>query len=403
MSLIGTRKAATAIGLTALCGYWAWALLSTPDSLLVLDRRIRLPLPGLDVPGGIFLIVTPVAALAVFLAARFRGKETGAAAAGLSPVLFLNAVRGLVLHDPVVSIAAAGLALAGTAAIFFRRSVSRSPGKSPRFTAKRLIGAGLIAGPGGALVLFLIPWSLRGDLPGKLNRWPVAPALRSLVYADLEGCVRSREAPRKSLRGIRLEGANLRRAVFRGADLREARLYRARMERADLEGSDLRSAGLVEARMSFVNLRKADLTGAVLSGVYSLGADLREAKLSGSSNHVQRFLYADARGAEFESAKLLVSQFFWSDLRGAVFRNAQLERASFVRARLEGADFSGASLPGSDFSEAVLRGVRFAGSDLSRAVGLLPNGLAGTADLAGAKLDAPLLEEMKKRYPGLFD
>ena len=49
-------SAVRAAGLSALCGYWAWALLSSPDSRVVLEGRLRLPLAGVDIAGGVFFL-----------------------------------------------------------------------------------------------------------------------------------------------------------------------------------------------------------------------------------------------------------------------------------------------------------------------------------------------------------
>ena len=396
------RRSVTTVGLTVLCGYWAWALLASPDFLLVLDRRIRLPILGLVFPCTIGFITAPIGMTALFLAIRIRGRTGWPAKAALSAALFLNAFRGLKLHDPILSYVTAGLAISAAFAALYPRSTLPPSNKVRHFVAMTLLRAGPIIILGGVLLLCLIPWSLRGDLPGNMNNYPFGPALRFLVYADLAGYIRSSDASRESLRGIKLEGANMRGAVLKGADLRKAHLFRAHLEKADLEGADLRNAGLVEAQLSFVNLRNADLSGSDLSGIFSMGADLRGAVLRGSGAHVQRFWYADARGANFESADLLLAEFFWADLRGAVFRNARLPEASVARSRFEGADLSGASLVKAkmfqaDFQHAVLEGV-----DLSEAVGLEPDRLARAATLRGAKLDAPLLDEMEKRFPGLF-
>lgn len=401
MSIREVRISGAMAGLTVLCGIWAWALLASPDFLLVLDRGIRLPLLGLVVPCALIFIAAPIGMIVLFLAIRIRGWTLRPVEAALSAALFLNAFRCLKLHDPILSYVTAGLAISGSIAAFYPGSASPPLKKVRRFAAT-LLGTGLIVVLGGFLVLCLIPWSLRGDLPGNMNKYPFGPAVRSLVYADLAGHVKSAEASRRSLRGIRLEGADMRGAVLKGADLRDARLIRAHLERADLEGADLREASLVEAYLSFANLRNADLSGSDLNGIFSMGADLRGAMLRGIGGRIQRFWYADARGANFESAGLLQAQFFWADLRDAFFRNARLPEAVFIRARFEGADLSGASLVKAYMTQADLGQAILEGADLSEALGLEPDRMAAAATLRGAKLDSPLLGEMKKRFPGLF-
>jgi len=340
--------------------------------------------------------------MALFIATRIRWRSGRLTEAALSAALFLNAFRCLKLHDPILSYMTAGFAISGAIAAFYRRSTLLPSKKVGRFGLMTLLRAGPIIILGGVLLLCLIPWSLRGDLPGNLNNYPFGPALRSAVYADLADYVRSSDASRNSLRGIKLEGADMRGAVLKGADLRKAQLFRAHLEKADLEGADLRNAGLVEAQLSFVNLRNADLSGSDLNGIFSMGADFRGATLRGSRGQIQRFWYADARGANFESAELLQAQFFWADLRHTVFRNARLSDAILIRTRFEDADLSGASLVKAYMSHSVLDRAVLKGVDLSEAVGLEPGRLARAATLRGAKLDAPLLAVMEKRFPGLF-
>jgi len=396
--------AVRASSLAALCGYWVWALLASPDSRVVLDGRLRLPVAGVDVAAGAFFIAAPLVAFAAFLAVRLKDRTGWPALVPFPAALFLNAFRCLKLHDPVISYIAAGMALAGTAWAFRARPAPR-PIRRKRVSVGNILAAagGMTAlGIEGILVLFLIPWSLRGNLPGGLNNYPFGPAMRSVLYASLAGYERPAGSGPRSLRGIRLEGADMSRAVFKGIDLRGARLYRARLDLADFEGADLRGAHLEEARMSFISLRGADLSAADMSGVYSMGADLRNAVLRGSFDHSQRFVNADARGADFRSARLSSAQFFGSDLRGASFRDAGFPDAILVRARLDGADLTGASLPRADLNQAVLRGALLGNADLDGALNLVPDALGEAASLRGAKLEPALLDELRRRFPSLF-
>lgn len=397
-------SAAWAAGLWGLCGAWAWTLLASPDARIVLDGQVRLPLLGMSVASGVFFVAAPLIALAAFVAARLMLRKGWPTLVPFPVALFLNAIRCLKLHDPVLSRLTAGMALAGTAWAAWEWLASRP------FRGKRASIAGLLSAAGFAaaagleavLVLSLIPWSLRGDLPGLMNNYPIGPALRSVVFADLSGYVRPAGGGPRGLRGLHLEGANLRKAVFRGADLRETNFYRARLELADFEGADLRGARLVEALLSFVNLRRADLSEADLSGAYSMGADLRNAVLRGATHHYQRFCNADARGADFGSARLSKVLFFGSDLRGASFRNASVPYPNLVRVDLTGADLTGANLPGADLYQAVLRGALLGSVNLGRAVRLAPEALAEAATLHAARLDPALSDEMRRRAPGLF-
>ncbi len=401
------RKEASVVwagGLSALCVYWASALLSSPDSRVVLEGRIRLPLMEADIAAGYFFIAAPLIVFAAFVVLSSKALLKGPVFVILNAALLLNAFRSLKLHDPFISYLSAGMAFVGVAWLSWLWASSRPFRGRPARAGNVLVALGLAAALviEGVLVLYLIPWSLRGDLPGAMNNYPYGPALRSVLYANLPGYERPAGSGPGRFRGIHLEGANLRNAKLKGVDLRDAELFRARLDLADLAGADLRGAKMVEARFSFTDLRNADLSGVDLSGAYSMGADVRNAVFRGSSHHYQRFNNADARGADFGSAKLSRALFFGSDLRGASFRNADLPYANLVRVRLDGADLTGASLSNAQFHQAVLKGADLGNANLGGAVDLLPDVLAEAGSLRGANLDPALRDDLERRYPALF-
>jgi uncharacterized protein YjbI with pentapeptide repeats len=250
----------------------------------------------------------------------------------------------------------------------------------------------------GVLVLFLIPWSLRGDLPGNMNWYSFSPALRSVLYASLAGYERPFGTRPKSLRGIHLEGADMRKAILKGTDLRNAHLYRVRVDWADLEGADLRGARLAEARLSFVNLRNADLSGADMGGCYLMGANLRGATLRGARLPSLSLLYVDAEGADFSESDLTGVHLFGADLR-----NARLERAIIKNSRLTRAVFAGADLQGANFFQADLRGASFEGANLVDAIDLTSDQLATVKTLYGARMGPDLLKQVQERCPYLLE
>ena len=186
------RKGPSAVrtaGLSALCGYWAWALLSSPDSRVVLEGRLRLPLAGMDIASGVFFLAAPLIVFAAFLGLRSKAR-TGWPALVLFPAaLLLNASRCLALHDPFISYLAAGAAFAGIAWLSWIWASLRPFRRGTATAGKIFAAAGLTAALGieSVLIFFLIPWSLRGDLPGSLNSYPFGPALRSVLYASLAG------------------------------------------------------------------------------------------------------------------------------------------------------------------------------------------------------------------------
>jgi uncharacterized protein YjbI with pentapeptide repeats len=361
-----------------------------------------LPLAEVDLAAGLYFIAAPLVVLSAGVALRQKARLKGPVFVILNMALLLNAFRSLKLHDPYTSYFSAGMAFAGMvwASWIWARPFHRRQARAGNALVALGLAAALVIE--GVLVLYLIPWSLRGDLPGTLNNYPFGQALRSVLYANLSGYEGPAGSGPGRFRGLHLEGANLRNAKLKGIDLRDAELFRARLDLADLEGADLRGAKMVEAQFSFVNLRNADLSGADLSGAYSMGADVRNAVFRGSSHHYQRFNNADARGADFSSAKLSRALFFGSDLRGASFRNAGLPYANLVRVRLDGADLTGASLPKAQFHQAVLKGADLGNANLGGAVDLLPNALAEAGSLRGANLDPALRDDLERRYPALF-
>jgi uncharacterized protein YjbI with pentapeptide repeats len=400
-----TVFAAREFGMIAYCGYWAWALLASSDASIVLDKTVELPLlGGLGIPAGAFFIAAPLAGLALFLVSRSGGRRGFFSAAAFPTVFILDALRCLKLHDSALTYVATGLACAATALAAWQWLASR-PFRDARASIGNVLApAGIATAVGleGAIIFLLVPWTLRGILPWSMESYPFSAELRRLMFADLTDLKPVPGAARKNLRGLRLEGADLSGSILKGADLRDARFFRARLHKVDLEGADLRGALLTEAKMSFINLRNADLSGAELSGMYSMGADLRGAVLHGARHHVQRFFFADCRGVDLTAAEMVSGQFHGADFRSAILRDANLTRAIFVRVNFDGADLSGATLANADFEQASLRGAILDRADLSGAVHLRPEALAEAASLRGAKLDPALLDEMKRRNPGLF-
>lgn len=91
------------------------------------------------------------------------------------------------------------------------------------------------------------------------------------------------------LQGLRLDGAQGRRATFAESDLRNADFRRANLPDADFHYANLRGADLRESNLSASRLDDADLVGADLSGADLAGArldkaDLRDANLAGVKN-----------------------------------------------------------------------------------------------------------------------
>jgi uncharacterized protein YjbI with pentapeptide repeats len=401
----GFAIAARPVLAAALGLWWVWALLTVPDDRLVLERLIPLPLLGTAVPAGGFLGATPFVLLVpVFLLrTRLTGWLGSIAGAALACVLVANTLKGVKLHSPVLCYSTAALAIGG-AALAAAAMQSAGTSRRPSSRASNLSVAAtpvLTAALELTVVVFLVPWALRGFLPGTLNVPVVGACLRSALYADLQGHVIEVATRQRNLRGVRLEGANLRRAVFRAVDLRDARLDHARMEWADVQGSDLSGAVLSGTSLSFANFRNTDLSRASLGSSECFATDLRGAVAKGANPHFLR--YADARGIDLTGAEMIGAEHFGSDFRGAVLKNANLSSSFLIRVRFDDADLSGASLAQADLESVSFRGAKLDGADLRGARRIPLDSLARARSLKGASIDPAVLQELRRLNPALAD
>ena len=69
---------------------------------------------------------------------------------------------------------------------------------------------------------------------------------------------------------------------FNGADLRKANLRQAELGKVNFSGADLREADLTEAQINNANLENADLRGAIVDATNLHRAKIRGAKLEGA-------------------------------------------------------------------------------------------------------------------------
>ncbi|MBB5075644.1 pentapeptide repeat-containing protein [Nonomuraea endophytica] len=105
------------------------------------------------------------------------------------------------------------------------------------------------------------------------------------------------------LKGIRAQGADLRRANLSKADLTEANL-----NGADLAEARLTNARLVDVRLSPAFLNGADLSGADMRSANLTGADLRTANLRGADLRRADMRGADLRGLPADVVKQIRAQ-----------------------------------------------------------------------------------------------
>jgi uncharacterized protein YjbI with pentapeptide repeats len=171
----------------------------------------------------------------------------------------------------------------------------------------------------------------------RLTRPDVQAAVRVVMRRDAHRDILPIDLTRADLSGADLARLHLA-DVATGADFRIG----ADLGRAILRGANLRSANLRSADLTDANLDGADLAGAWLSGAALVGAYLRSANL--------RWAHLDAnlRGADLTDANLSSANLDHANLTGA-----HLDGADLTYARLR-AQLSGATLTGADLTSAAL-------------------------------------------------
>ena len=115
------------------------------------------------------------------------------------------------------------------------------------------------------------------------------------------------------LRGANLGGADLRDGSFKRAQLAEAELSgvqarRAKFVSADLQGTVFAGADLVQADFTSANLSQADLSRTNLRSARFYGANLREADLSGAIMDGADFLQANLSGATWVDGRTICAE-----------------------------------------------------------------------------------------------
>jgi uncharacterized protein YjbI with pentapeptide repeats len=174
----------------------------------------------------------------------------------------------------------------------------------------------------------------------------------------------------------------------------------------------MRGRSLEGVVLVFAHLRKADFSGASLTGAHFTGADLREAKfepnwIHGGSPGFLPIGYtkdlacnkdigcAQLQGADFSLAQLQGASLARAELQDAIFMGARLQGASLDQAQLQGAGFPGAQLQGAslvlaELQGAYLVGVQLQGANLNQAQ--LEGAELFDAQLQGANLDNAQLQ-----------
>jgi uncharacterized protein YjbI with pentapeptide repeats len=437
--------------------YWVLTILGNSDRRLIFDRVVFLPVVDLKVPLDVFFVLSPVAAVLIFLYPQFyfhklkalldilRTHYAGASrvcllpwitAAAVSPEpgamgsglriftrlalwtslplgLIINVLKFIRVHEPVWSFVVGALTIGGTVVVYFfwRQSLAFRPHTSICRKVVRHLGfASLFVGE-AVILIWLIPWSHAGYLPSPLAPNFVGKFVSSLVFADLnnlqliprvnEDGERSQIQP--DFKGVHLEGAFLFRANLSWSSFQGAFFRCAKMDQAHLEGTNFELANLIEAHMNFADLQKADLRQATLTGARLMGANLKEADLRHAFLSYLFLLYADARGADFSLADLSHAKLFGSNLQGAHLRGASLQASKVQKVDFGQADLRDVNFMGSDLWESKFRGANLEGANFMNVVNLSVEQLSEAKTLYNARLAPELYRQVKEKFPRILE
>jgi len=210
-----------------------------------------------------------------------------------------------------------------------------------------------------------------------------------------------------------LQGTNLREANFQGANLQGAYLKWVYFGGANFREAKLQDADLEDANLQEVVFVDADLSGANLTGAYLRGANLIDSKLKGVNLIGADFRKAFLQGINLQGASPVLANFERVNLEGANLKNANLMDANLDRANLRDANLAGSNLKRSYLGGAHFEGTNLEGANLDRAnleyanleeaKNLTVDQLSKAKTLYQAKLDPELEEELKAKYPHIFD
>lgn len=148
-----------------------------------------------------------------------------------------------------------------------------------------------------------------------------------------------------------------------------------------------------QAILTILGRRKYSFKVGELFGLDLNGTHLRMVNLKGAHLEGAYLGYTDLIGAHLEKSNLIEAN----------LENTYLNWGFLNEANLEGANFAGANLEGVDFYGANLEGVDFYGANLKDTECLTVKQLSKVKTLHAAKLDEDLEEELKSRYPHLFE
>jgi uncharacterized protein YjbI with pentapeptide repeats len=164
----------------------------------------------------------------------------------------------------------------------------------------------------------------------------------------------------------------------------------------DMEGADLRDADLRHANLPGVCFKQTDLTDADLSYSTLCEATFDRSNLTGAKltatglNHSMLvstlFFKAELAGVHLYDATIEQCNFQWADLREGKLMRASIRFCDMRNAMLDHADMSWTYLPGTKLKDASLNHTNFSFSDLTGAVLTATDGNLNGANFRGAEI-----------------
>jgi hypothetical protein len=137
-------------------------------------------------------------------------------------------------------------------------------------------------------------------------------------------------------------------------------------------------------------LKKADLRYADVYQAFVVKANLRNAEMRGARLRESDFRHADLRGAKLKGADLRQGNFHRADFREAILAEVNLGDADLRDAQLGLADFKGA-----DFNDAKLSGSDLRCADLRDVKNLSIEALKTVKTLYRAKMDTEVQQQLQ--------
>jgi Pentapeptide repeats (8 copies) len=129
------------------------------------------------------------------------------------------------------------------------------------------------------------------------------------------------------------------------------------LEDGSLKGTKLNKANLQDANMNRVDLQRAEIAHANLERVNLAGANLERAALHGANLQRALLMSANLQDAFLMSADLQNAALLETDLRGAILWEANLQGANLLGANLQQAKLSEANLQGANLTNEQLASV----------------------------------------------